>query len=48
MYYNFLLMYHLGFTATEIREMSDELWTKSIAILIDIREQQAKTRPFTM
>lgn len=46
MYYNALLMYHLGMSKNDIEQMSDEEWFKWIAILADIRKQEAKQKPF--
>jgi hypothetical protein len=39
-------MYHLGFTKTDLEQMSDEEWAENIAILTNIRKEEAKQRPF--
>jgi len=32
----------------EVEEMTDEQWAKTYAILTDIRNQEAKQKPFAM
>jgi hypothetical protein len=39
-------MYHLGFSKQDIKEMTDEEWAENIAILENIRKEQAKQQPF--
>jgi hypothetical protein len=39
-------MYHLGYTKADIAEMTDEDWAENIAILNNIRKEEAKQRPF--
>jgi hypothetical protein len=39
-------MYHLGFSKKEIEDMDDATWADQHAILCNIRQEEAKRKPF--
>jgi len=38
-------MYHLGYSQTELKAMTDEEWAETIAILENIRKEESKRNP---